>query len=483
MGWAGRGYGGGTFVSISILKKVLVAMSQIARLKATQIANGNVINADDINAELNQLVDESNAQDGRVTGLESGNITLQGTKTFSTAPKMDELLENTTGNGILAEEVRLKQGSAVLSSVIRISGVELATNRVTTGIAHGLTSADAVRIQTDDTLPSPLSSSTTYYVNVASATELTLHTTTTDATAGVSALDITTSGVGNHALLADPPSVSNGQLWFNSAQQQLKVHLNNDTRSLLTTQFLADIMLGPAPEYVSASAVKLKAGLRALDSTNTQLIEVTSDITINLGSAGINGLDTGTETNDTWYYVYLIGDSTGTNSPAGLFSTVNEATTGEVTLPTGYDVKRQLPLAIRNNGSGDIIPFTCPQLGTVLYLETATHYAGTNVTGELNVLSSGTSSTYTGLSLSTYVPPIAQLAYMNFYGASGSVGLQVRPTGITSDYIQLRADASGTYTSQVWLPTSTSQSIDYKRTWGGGTGYLDVIGYQVTVAL
>lgn len=457
-------------------------MSQIARLKDTQISNGNVINADDLDAEFNQLVDESNAQDTRLTDIESNDITLQGTKTFDAAPKMDEVLEKTAGNGILAEEVRLKQGSAVLSSVIRINGVDTGSNQLTTSISHGLTTADPVRVQTDDTLPSPLSSSTTYYVNVVSATEVILHATTTDAIAGTNAVDITTSGLGNHALLADPPSVSNGQLWFNNAQQQFKVRINNATRSLLTTQFLADILSGPAPQYVSASAIQLPAGLRALDSTNTQLLEVTSNITINLGSAGLNGLDTGTETADTWYYVYLIGDSTGTNNPAGLFSTVNESASGIITFPSGYDLKRQLPLAVRNNSSSDIIQFFSPELGTVLFYGPISRYTGVNETGEHNVLAGVQSATYVAASLSDYVPEISTMAQINCFATNLAL-MALRPTGLTTDYLQYSGQGSGAYTERMWLPTDASQSIDYKREFGSGLFYLDVTGYQVTAAL
>jgi len=45
-------------------------MSQISRLKDAEITNGNLINADDIDTELNQLVAESNSQDTRLGSLE-----------------------------------------------------------------------------------------------------------------------------------------------------------------------------------------------------------------------------------------------------------------------------------------------------------------------------------------------------------------------------------------------------------------------------
>ena len=38
-------------------------MSQISRLRDTEITDGNTIDADDLDAEFNQLISESNAQD------------------------------------------------------------------------------------------------------------------------------------------------------------------------------------------------------------------------------------------------------------------------------------------------------------------------------------------------------------------------------------------------------------------------------------
>lgn len=58
-------------------------MTQIARLHTGEIANGQLINAEDLDDELNQLVNEANAQDTRVTTLESGNTTISGNKTLS----------------------------------------------------------------------------------------------------------------------------------------------------------------------------------------------------------------------------------------------------------------------------------------------------------------------------------------------------------------------------------------------------------------
>jgi hypothetical protein len=85
-------------------------MSQISRLRDAEISNGNLINADDIDTELNQLVSESNSQDTRLTSLESGAMTIGGVKSFSSAPKMDQIDERTGNAGVTIDSVLHKDG-------------------------------------------------------------------------------------------------------------------------------------------------------------------------------------------------------------------------------------------------------------------------------------------------------------------------------------------------------------------------------------
>src|ERR1044072_6175104 len=58
-------------------------MSQISRLHSAEITSGQIVDADDLNDEFNQLVNESNSQDTRLTTLESGTAVITGSKTFS----------------------------------------------------------------------------------------------------------------------------------------------------------------------------------------------------------------------------------------------------------------------------------------------------------------------------------------------------------------------------------------------------------------
>jgi hypothetical protein len=86
-------------------------MSQISRLRDAEISNGNLINADDIDVELNQLVAESNSQDSRLSTVESSALTFNGIKTFSSAPKTDQIDERSLDAGIIIDGVLHKDGA------------------------------------------------------------------------------------------------------------------------------------------------------------------------------------------------------------------------------------------------------------------------------------------------------------------------------------------------------------------------------------
>lgn len=83
-------------------------MANISRLRATEISNGNVIDADDLDAEFDQLVDEANSKETRVTNLESGNVSIAGTKTFTGQINADTIGEATGGSGVTVDGVLIK---------------------------------------------------------------------------------------------------------------------------------------------------------------------------------------------------------------------------------------------------------------------------------------------------------------------------------------------------------------------------------------
>lgn len=233
---------------------------------------------------------------------------------------------------------------------------------------------------------------------------------------------------------------------------------------------LKKYIAGPAPEYTNSSSITLKTGLLALDSTNLNLIEVVDPIVLALTNSGAAGLDTGTEQNGTWYYVYLIRkESDGTVS--AVFSATNESQTGNITLPAGYTHKRQLPYCVRNDSSGNIIPCYVasgwPYNPVIMYdveINTQANYMATNKTV---VLDSGTASTFTTISASSTIPPIASVARLVIAETyvSGDVNTYVRPTGRSDNGISIFGYTNGEFNFTVYdLKLNSSKQLDYKTT-------------------
>lgn len=382
-------------------------MSQISRLKDAEIANGNLINADDIDTELNQLVAESNSQDTRLSGLESGAMTIAGTKSFSSPVKADNIEERSVEAGVTIEAVTLKDGS-----------IRLAQQAGFTGSTNGEIGYD--------------STSHVYRLRVNSVSKYMIHE-------------------GNPVL-----------------------HKNGIT--------------GRVPLYESASAIKLKAGLSARDSTNGTDIELAADITLTLDTNGLNGLDTGSKSANTWYYVYLvkrvIDDTTG-----AVFSSVNEVGGGTITMPAGYNLKRQLPLAVRTDASSNILPFYIstgwPYRPSVKYRLTIMPLGQTPAAGQPNVLDGGTASSYTDVSLAGYVPPISTQAIMRggIYQISNYSRFgYIRKKGSTVDEFMVHNPSGRTsteYEAEI-VETDTNQIIQYRMSDSASGMDLNVAGYIVT---
>lgn len=382
-------------------------MSQISRLRDAEISNGNLINADDIDAELNQLVAESNGQDTRLTNIETANLTISGTKSFSSVVKMDEIQERSAEAGVIIESVKLKDGSLRLEQ------------------------------------------KPGFYCS------------------------------------------SNGEIGYDSTEHVYRLQVNNVSKYLVhegNPVLYKGGITGPAPIHTSGSTLTLKTGLRARNSTNATDIELTSDITLSLDSSGLNGLDTGSKANHTWYYVYLVKRSVS-GATGVVFSTANEAAGGSITLPTGYDLKRQLPLAVKTDASSSILPFYItvgwPYRPMIKYRMTIQPINVTPTAGQPNVLDGGTATTYTDVLLANYVPPIStqavlrggiyQISATNKYG-------YIRKKGSSVDEFILCNAAGKTYAEYEAeiVETDANQIIQYRMTDATSAMDLNVQGYVVT---
>lgn len=128
-----------------------------------------------------------------------------------------------------------------------------------------------------------------------------------------------------------------------------------------------------------------------LEDSNNKAIRVsgvslTNDITI----SGVNGLDTGTETISMWYHIWIIYNPT-TDTIASLLSTSSTSPT----LPNGY-LYRGLVGALYNDSSSNFRKFN--QKDNEVWFQV------------LTILSGGTATVDTAVSLSTSIPTIAKSA-------------------------------------------------------------------------
>jgi len=97
----------------------------------------------------------------------------------------------------------------VTGSGVRVDTIDTSNNVITTSDSHGLATGDIVRLYTPATLMGGVSSKTAYYVRALSGSRISLHNSSTDATAGSNTVDITGAGTGDQYILgAAPPSLS-----------------------------------------------------------------------------------------------------------------------------------------------------------------------------------------------------------------------------------------------------------------------------------
>jgi hypothetical protein len=236
---------------------------------------------------------------------------------------------------------------------------------------------------------------------------------------------------------------------------------------------------GLTVSYVSASSVQVGVG-QCRNSTNTQLITIGTPLTVAITSAGAGGLDAGTEANNTWYYVYVIKKSSDASISA-LISTVNEQASGTITLPSGYDVKRQLPVALRNDAAGNFVPFFMTgayDRPYILYQGSQTNISGI---GALNILNSSSVDNFASVGLSGLLPPLSRVVLLRSTlvgGGGGAMAFRFRTPGETHEGVEHYGGAGSAMGLE--LITNTSQQIEYYRNLGTGTLSLDVMGYRIT---
>jgi hypothetical protein len=175
----------------------------------------------------------------------------------------------------------------------------------------------------------------------------------------------------------------------------------------------------------SATTVLVTADWLLVEDTGGQgrrLADV--NLSVAITASGVNGLDTGAEAANTWYYVWVIFNP-ATGTVAGLLS----ASATNPTMPAGYSHKA-LVSVVRNNSGSNFVGFY--QTGREVT------FAGQIVFSGKAPAAGGTYEALAGADLAAFqgiVPPIAKSVSGYLASVDGTA-----PTGI---HAAIAADASG----------------------------------------
>lgn len=211
--------------------------------------------------------------------------------------------------------------------------------------------------------------------------------------------------------------------------------------------------------------IVIEANEIILQDINDKSVRVTNvSLTVDIALSGVNGLDTGSEAANTWYYIWVIYDS---STAAGLLSTSST----NPAMPIGYAYKSLLG-AIRNNGSSNFINII--QNGNSV------------VSAQSQVLSNGLAHPYAAVDLSSAIPPTAQKIKGNFSVTSTvdstRVGGYIASTidGFGSLVIIHNINANSYWYAPFILDVLEPQTMYYQNPWNSGPSpiAIHIIGWE-----
>lgn len=221
--------------------------------------------------------------------------------------------------------------------------------------------------------------------------------------------------------------------------------------------------------WATATTLTVAAG-RARNSTNQNDIILEEAVTINGAANGANGLDIGSLDNNTFYAVYVIGDSFKNSPTAAIIS----ADTAQPLLPANYDMYRRIGWVLTDS-SAEFLLFW--QFGN--QAERQYYYdAG------ISALSTGSSATFTEIDLSTSVPPIAtEVLFDVTYTPNAATDVaEFLPFGssATTGIVRFGYGVAGAQVGMVTVPCRLDADvpkIQYKVT-AGDTLTMLTVGYK-----
>jgi hypothetical protein len=220
--------------------------------------------------------------------------------------------------------------------------------------------------------------------------------------------------------------------------------------------------------YLTSQTIQIEVG-QARDEDNINDITLDAPVIVDARNNGVNGLDTGSLVAGVWYAIYIIGDSTGFQPTAGIFS----ANTSEPLLPGDYDMFRKIGWVI-TNGTPDFERFF--QYGSGVFREYYFDF-------EKVELSAGVATAFTNVDLLSSVPPEAVAVWMNYlFSSSGGGNIAfLRPLGALDPNGTIRFGTGSLSEGQVKIPTVLSGGqpvFQYKVSTGADPLTLATYGFD-----
>jgi hypothetical protein len=225
----------------------------------------------------------------------------------------------------------------------------------------------------------------------------------------------------------------------------------------------------------AATTATIASGCAVGTDDGLTLMEPGSGISLDIGTSGKNGLDTGSVASSTWYYLYMIFNP-DTGEIAGLFS----LSASSPTMPSGFTQKRLIS-AIRTDGSSQFITAVVQQDKRVEYL----YYQ--------SALSAGGATSWTSISLASIVPPsITRKVTLQLFGSNVGATNNDAYGAVGSDGVNYKFFAYNRYQTSgyTWVyrdscngdvPITVDQTIYYIVHLSNSRLYVRVLGFDLKI--
>ena len=219
--------------------------------------------------------------------------------------------------------------------------------------------------------------------------------------------------------------------------------------------------------WTDADNIVVAAG-SCSNSSNVNDIVLSSAVTIVRTASGVLGLDTGSYANNTLYYVYVIGDSTGYNATSALYS----ASASQPVLPYNYDM--YLRVGCVRSGTSSFLAFDQRGLDGA-----RTMWYRASIASDITA---GSSATFAAVDLTGLVPAINTdvIFKCTFTPTGANDELALRSGDSATDEGQAVVSGSAAGVVKVAMLTcpaisTVASGVDYKVT--GASTAINVQGY------